>query len=102
MNNDALQELVERAKSSWCAATHGHGMTQSQIAAIDELASLVTDNTALREALERIHDFVHDGDSPAYGNLPQVDLASRSYVTLASLIDSEYDAITPSGGPTND
>ena len=40
-----------------------------------------------REALAELLSIVQHPEAPAYGNLPQVDLASRWYVTLASRVD---------------
>ncbi len=41
----------------------------------------------LHEASENL-EVVHGGDMPAWGNLPQVDLASRSYVILAGSVEN--------------
>jgi hypothetical protein len=77
-----------------------HERRERLVAAIQELQDAA-------EALTRIHDLVHAGEMPDYGNLPMIDLASRSYVTLATTIDVEYDAIrerrsTPTGRRAGD
>ncbi len=65
------------------------GWTWRHIRAMLEAAQAVappkeTADTKLRELL----DLVNDGDMPDWGNTPQTDLVSRSYVKLAEAIDA--------------
>jgi hypothetical protein len=41
----------------------------------------------LEAALSELVAIVQHGDAPAYGNLPQTDLASRWYVRLAAAVE---------------
>jgi hypothetical protein len=49
--------------------------------------------TPAKTALLRLLAIVKHGDAPNYANLPQVDLASRWYVRLASEVESACDEL---------
>jgi hypothetical protein len=51
-------------------------------------------STEARAALARLLAIVQHPEAPSIGNLPQVDLASRWYVTLASAVESECAHLT--------
>ena len=53
----------------------------------DANARLIAVAPEMLDALRELLSIVQSGDAPAYGNLPQVDLASRWYVTLASAVE---------------
>lgn len=46
-----------------------------------------------RAALQRLLAIVQHPEAPSIGGLPQVDLASRWYVTLATAVENECDEL---------